>query len=192
MVPEPEQLFKLILKSNKFPSNLRLLFVYKGDFIRIYKKRIILKFHYSDITGPIKNLKCDRGQILDIFGKLEFFINEIILLKILGPNSNNVEMLENILEYVDLFSRVRLLSDWEIFDNKLKEALMQTKQVRNGLAHRWDEKEVYYKGKMLKDNLSKLIEDLLYIWKEIITVYVTQQDKIDIRKIIKEIEELNK
>ena len=69
---------------------------------------------------------------------------------------------------------------------------MKTKQVRNGLAHRWDEKEVEYKEKPLCKNLSQFIEDMIYIWNELIKVYDKQQNKINIKSIINEIQELNK
>jgi len=54
--------------------------------------------------ATIRNLQLDRGKILDIFSKLEFFVNEFIQAELLGLFSPKADYLGDILEYVDFFS----------------------------------------------------------------------------------------
>jgi hypothetical protein len=58
--------------------------------------------------------------------------------------------------------------------------LLHFKEVRNGLAHRWKETEVNYKGQKLTLNLQQFKEDLETVWKSLIQKYMDEQGtKID-------------
>jgi len=184
------ELVKTIFSSRKLPSNLRLFLITEKEYIRIYYGRITTSHHAQEF-GMIRNLKFERGDILDLFSKLEFFVNEIFQLKMLGPNSDKGYILDKILENIDFFSRIRLLNDFGIIDSSLLNKLMQTKQVRNGFAHAWDEKEVIYKGDLIKARFSEFKQDLETIWKNLLDLYKNEQEKIDIRRIINQLNELN-
>ena len=93
-------------------------------------------------------------------------------------------MLDDILEYVDFFFRIKLLHNWNIFDKSAdKEAINifnELKQVRNGLAHKWKESDVNYKDIKLTENMDQFKQDLEKVWKRLITLYMQEQDgKID-------------
>jgi len=190
-----EQLFDLVFlgKVKKFPKDLRLFLFTKNKMLRIYYGRITGEISFSEGIGKIQSMKCERGNILDVFAKLEFIINEIIQLKLLGANSGEKGlMLDNILANVDFFSRIKLLNDWNILDSKQLNFLMQTKQVRNSFAHCWDKKEVSYKGKFIEETFEEFKKDMETIWIVLLEVYDKEQQNIDFQKIIDELNEMNK
>lgn len=181
------ELGKLIL-SGKFPANLRLFLITDTEYLRIYKGKVEMN-HFP--FGFVKGLKLDRGNILDFFSKVEFFINEIIQLKLLGFNSDKYGMLDDVLENVDLFSRIKILNDWKIIDDKLKNKFNETKKVRNGFAHLWSESEIEYQGKPIKETFPKFKSDMEEIWTQLLKIYSVEQKKIDIDKLLTEIKALN-
>jgi hypothetical protein len=117
----------------------------------LYGNQLLRKFDQEHVI--IRELKPERGDILDIFSKLEFLVNELIQAKLLSLFSPDASFLEDVLENVDLFSRIRLPQQWGIIGNKLWAIMMNLKQVRNGLAHKWKEAEVNYKGKKITQKL---------------------------------------
>jgi hypothetical protein len=121
---------------------------------------------------------------------LEFIVNELVIFKVVGYDPKRAYLLDDILDKVDFFSRVKLLSDWKIIDGKLYQAIITIKQVRNGLAHYWDESEVLYKGKNLKHCFSIFFEDIRNIFKKLINIYMLEQEKIDVDSIISEIQKI--
>jgi len=182
------ELGTVIASSKKFPTNLRLFLKTEKNYIRIIKKKITTSYSMEDFVD-VKYLKCKRGDILDVFSKMEFIINEIVQLKLLGPklsglNFEKTLMLDDLLEYVDFFSRLRLINTWGIIDKKLLNLIMHTKQVRNGFAHAWDESEVFYKGEKIKKNFIEFKLDIENIWKQILEIYKKEQEKIDVNELI--------
>lgn len=61
---------------------------------------------------------------------------------------------------------MKIIEQWGMIDKDIRNIIQEMKQVRNGLAHKWKESEVHYKGKMLKDigqeknDIDRLIEYL--------------------------------
>lgn len=187
-----ERVMRLIQshRTRHLPANLRIFLISEKEHLRITYRGINFSWHTDDF-GIGETFKYERGEILDLFSKLEFFVNEIIRLKLLGWENPNHQMLEGILENIDFFSRIKLLESWKIIGNPLKELLLETRQVRNGLAHKWDIREVNYKADTLEKNFKIFKEDMIKIWKELLEVYKEEQGKIDFDKLIKEIEDLN-
>ncbi|OGD66645.1 hypothetical protein A3F08_03080 [Candidatus Berkelbacteria bacterium RIFCSPHIGHO2_12_FULL_36_9] len=127
----------------------------------------------------------DRGEILDIFCRLEYIINEIIILNL---NVNSREKFLIILDCVDLFSKIKILNNWKILNNRNKEILLCLEEVRNGFAHSWSDREVKYKGIKFAVNLEKFKKDFLYVWHQIIEIYRKHQpNPIELLKSYKKI-----
>ena len=195
MAQKIDELMPKIFHSGKPTTNFRLFLLGDKKILRIFNgKTTIITF--SDELGLAENLRCDRGNILDLFSKLEFMVNEIIRLKLLGPISENNFMLDAILENVDFFSRIKLLFDWNIIDKETEEYLMKTKQVRNGLAHKWSESEVNYNGKPIKLTLlqagrpydggsfNEFKNDMKIILASLWRAYKTEQKNLDLPKLL--------
>jgi hypothetical protein len=165
-------------QKEKWP-NLRLFLITPNIWLRLYHGNLETQ-HQLQEHAIIRGLKPQRGDILDIFSKIEFLVNELIQAKILGLFSPDAPFLEDVLENVDLFSRIKLLQQWGIIDNKLCGMTMNLKQVRNGLAHKWKESEVNYKGKKITQSFVQFKHDLEEVWIGLVGAYMKeQQSKID-------------
>lgn len=186
---EINELYFAIHSAKNIPKDFRYFIVSENQFLRVYNGGKFFRMCFDE-NKIVTSLKLDRGQILDLFSKLEFFVNELILLRVLGLNSDKNFMLDDILEYVDFFSRVKILRQWNIIDGTLSDLLMQTKQVRNGFAHAWDASEVSYKGYLITASFAEFKKDMEQIWKQLVTIYNDEFQKIDKQKIIDEISKL--
>ncbi|MGC1121348.1 MAG: hypothetical protein WBA22_09660 [Candidatus Methanofastidiosia archaeon] len=189
MKKEIDRLTEVCMRAKRFPKNLRLFLITKDRYIRLLNGKA--EVFMSSEFGVARHMRFERGYILDFFSKLEFFINELIRLKLIGFDSERDFMLDDILENVDLFSRIRLLEKWNVIDGSLTNELMQAKNVRNGFAHVWDKNEVKYRGGSLKDKFPEFTEDMVSIWKKLILVYDEEQKKIDVSNIVEQIKKLN-
>lgn len=185
-----EELMRLIHSVRCLPGE-PLFFINPREYVRVYEGHISTSRSIED-WWSIRNLRCERGPILDLFSKLEFLVNMLIKIKICGdtPDRSRGLMLDELLVNTDLFSRIKLLEKWGIIDKKLSELLMQTKGVRNGLAHAWSESEVQYKGEKLETNFSVFKKDFETIWHTLSGTYATEQERI-LPNVIERIKKLN-
>ena len=110
MEDKVKELAQLILETKVVPKDLRLFLIGEDYWVRIYYGEFSIRVGASEYE-VVSNLNLDRGAILDVFAKLEFFINEVIQLKLLGSGHEKGRMLDAILEYVDFFSRIRFLKE---------------------------------------------------------------------------------
>jgi len=166
------------------PKTIRLFMITKNMYVRVYHGQISWKLLSEDFEF-IKKMRCERGEILDIFSKMEFMINELIQLNLLGANSKEADKLDEVLIQIDLFSRLKLLKKWKILNNKTVEKINQTKQVRNSFAHAWGVEDVKYKNKPIKENFEEFKKDMLEIWEDLERIYSIEQKKYDINEIFK-------
>ena len=137
---------RALLKDNDAFNNVRLLFVTEKEFIWFYYGSCFSKECFSEDFCFIRNLReVNRGKILDLFARLEIVVDELIQLHLLGQNAEQAKELDKLLERVNLWARARLLKKWGVIDNDLFEKIIKVNDVRNKLAHVWDEKtEVMY------------------------------------------------
>jgi hypothetical protein len=136
-----------------------------------------LRLYKGGISRPnmnelFKNLELERGKILDITSKFEFVVNEIIQNKIIGYNLERPYLLDTILENIPFSG---LLKELGLFDKddrsfyKIKKLM----DVRNKLAHQWNEVEAEYKKEAWKTFIEIYDKDQ----KEKLTRYVYEIDK---------------
>jgi hypothetical protein len=186
------ELVDIIEKSDYFPSNIRLFLITDENYIKINERKISITYSLETDVFDVKYLRCDRGLILDVFSKIEFLVNEIIILKVLGFKLEGEVydkslMLDSLLENIDLFSRVKILNKWKLVNNKLYDLVIKTKEVRNGFAHAWDKDEVYYYKIKIKDNFIKFKEDMSNVCSQLLDIYKKLQDRIDFETLINRI-----
>ena len=129
----------------------------------------------------------DRGEILDLFSKIELFVDEIILTKILKVSYNSIANdVEFLLDKINFYQKIKLLSDtYNLIDNnsELYKRILLIKKVRDSLAHLWNIDKVYYKNPsrgILKDNFQDFKDDLVFVWKGLIETYeeIVNQDEL--------------
>lgn len=134
-------------KNNDAFDNIRLLFITEKEFVWFYYGSSSEECVSEDFCF-IKNLReVNRGKILDLFARLEIVINELIQLHLLGQNAEQAKELDKLLECTNLWTRARLLEKWKVIDHELFDKIIKVNEVRNKLAHVWDEKTevMYYK-----------------------------------------------
>ncbi len=175
----------------KIPEDIRMFMITKTMYVRIYRGKATWKL-LSEEFEFVKRMKCERGEILDLFSKMEFMVNELIQLNLLGANARDSEKLDDLLAYVDFFGRLKLLKKWGILDNGTVEMLNQTKQVRNGFAHAWGVEEILYKEKPIGKNFETFKKDMEKIWDALVEVYSKEQKKYDVDEIFENIRKYNK
>lgn len=175
------KLFELLFKTPK-EKRPRLLIITDEEILRCCGRE--LDWHqFIKPHGIITHLGLDRGDILDVFSKIEFIVNELISIHI---QPQDVGAFNEVLNYISFFIKIKLLNNWGIFDNKLTEKIMRIKEVRNGFAHNWSDSEIKYKSKPIRDNFFNFREDLLSIWKNLINVQ--QKNQPNINDLIKKFE----
>lgn len=114
---------------------------------------------------------------------MEFLVNELIQARILGLFSERAYELDNLLEMVNFNSAIELLERWGIISSGLSKQISKIKAVRNQLAHRWSEKEVFY-GKdangnriTIVENIDKFKKDAEMVWTSLIDIYMLEEEK---------------
>lgn len=154
----------------------RLLIITDAQILWCYGKHLE-KHTFIKPHGIITHLGLERGRILEIFSKIEFIINELIF-AFIKPEKKG-KYLDEILNYLDLFTKIKLLKQWSIIDNKLFGKLMAVKEVRNGMAHIWSSWDIKYRSMPIGQNFFQFRDDLLYVWKELIVRNQENQPNVD-------------
>lgn len=181
----------------KIPPDLNNLFlISQSQFIRVYNESLHAeewsqKGMLSSITSP------DRGKLLDNFAKFEFFINQLLALKIVEFDYWNRGRIDDLINELNFYNKTKLLKNWGVISSQLKKKIDEVMKVRNQLAHSFDIYEITYNEQPLQidrnlSNFNKFKDDMNEVWKSTIAVYQLEQEKMDIEKLIQRIQEYNK
>jgi hypothetical protein len=97
-----EVLWKLVDKKKKNGQlpDLRIFLITNHQWLRVYKGQTEKYMQLEELTF-IRNLKDERGAIIDFFSKLEFLVNELIQAKMLGLSSDKADDFDLVLECID-------------------------------------------------------------------------------------------
>lgn len=169
-----ERLYDIIKKIPK-EERPRLLIISNEQILRCYKGALELHTFIKP-HGIVTHIGLNRGQILEIFSKIEFIVNEIIAMHI---NAANNEHIDDLLTNLDLFTKIKLLNQWGIISDSFKEKMICIKEVRNGFAHYWSTGEVRYKNRPIEINFSIFKKDLIQTWVYLILKHKSTQPKIN-------------
>ena len=174
----------LVKKHPTIPEDFSLFLITEETYVRIHKGNIDIGKNYVDtvVLDP-KKLSLDRGQILSVFSKMEFLLNELIHLLVIDYSEIKREKFNDVLENVNLHRIIELLRKWGLITNSQRNQLQKLKSVRNGFAHAWDYKEVFYKGQRIDKNFDKFKEELKASWLLLVEIYKEQQKKVNLDEI---------
>ena len=64
-----------------------------------------------------------------------------------------------------------------MIEGDLKSKIEELKNVRNGLAHSWSERDVLYKNISLYDNIEEFRKDAKEVWLSLIEIYMKEEVK---------------
>jgi hypothetical protein len=107
-----------------------LLFI-ENEFLFSYRDRLSFS-EFMTGYGPVSGLHPVRGDVMDFFARLEFIVNQIFVVHMVN-SGNDVQKFEQLLDGIDFFLKIKLLKEWSLMGNPMKEKLNCLKEVRNGL-----------------------------------------------------------
>lgn len=150
--------------------------------------------HYFINNGSIKSgfskdlrLNKNRTSVLEAFSKMGFLFDELIRLRIVGfvDDSSSKELLY-LLNLIPINRKIRTFLDWKVFDPKFTKNMSRLFEVRNEVMHCITLNEVNYNpektisvGSVIGFN--KFKKDMEKSWHELILIYKSQQENIDLR-----------
>ena len=190
--PDVEKVIELVKTKHKsliLNGNFRFLVFSKGSYTFVNKGHFSQHFFNGKFTASLRQ---DRGSILDYFSMIEFLVNELINLKITGLNSEKSFILEELLDGMDLFSKIKFLEKFKLIESKTSGLIFCTKEVRNSFAHNlgMELKQTTYKNKLLIQDFQSFKEDVETIWNKLVDSYQEELEKNDMKNLIDAIEKL--
>ena len=179
-------LIKLLKKQKRFPKNLRLY--------------IVSKNHYFLNDGIFKDgfdskllIENNRDSVLSAFSKMAFIFDEIIRLRIVGysHNQNSMELMY-LLHLIPVNRKIRTFLDWKLFSPEFAREMSRLFLVRSSTIHCVSLDEVVYMpDKKItlseKRGFELFKKDLIKAWKNLLDVYVMEQEQISWELFLKEI-----
>ena len=177
---------KSVQHSKKIPKNIRLY--------------LVLKKHFFINNGLLKNgfdskliIENNRDSVLSAFSKMAFIFDEIMRLRIVGfsHNQNSVELMY-LLHLIPVNRKIRTFLDWKLFSPEFARDMSRLFLVRSATTHCVLLNEVEYipdKKNSLSEkkgfNLFK--KDMEKAWRNLLDVYVLEQEKISWDKLSQEL-----
>ena len=171
--------FLKIIKKQKKSQKVRLYIIDKNK-------------HYFLNDGILKNgfdskliLTKNRDSVLSAFSKMAFLFDEIIRLRIVAhSNQNNSKELLYLLNLVPINRKIRTFLDWGVFGPEYTRDMSRLFEVRNDIVHCVSLDEVKYNPKnpislSSVNGFKKFKTDLDMAWKNLLKIYVVEQEKID-------------
>ena len=171
--------FLKIIKKQKKSQKVRLYIINKNK--HYFLNDGILKNGFDSKLTVTKN----RDSVLSAFSKMAFLFDEIIRLRIVAhSNQNNSKELLYLLNLVPINRKIRTFLDWGVFGPEYTRDMSRLFEVRNDIVHCVSLDEVKYNPKnsislSSVNGFKKFKTDLDIAWKNLLKIYVVEQEKID-------------
>ncbi len=195
-----QDLTQKLLASSIQLEGYNIFIIEKEDTFRLIDSRWNKTSYTKELSFAIIK-KLERGQILAAFAKLEFLVNNCILLCLFSkPNDydQNIKYFKNIskekaniisefksntpitsssslhrIQEISFQHRLSYCLHLQILDYSLDAKLRNLIDSRNFLAHEWDEKLAEYNGSKLTkaETLKQFSEDLVGVFEYFINKY---------------------
>ncbi len=166
-----------LMHAHVLPQRVRFFFIHENLIIRCLGNDVSIS-SYAEEFGFSQAKRLDRGEVLGIFAKLEFLVNECLRIYFLGIDSTQSNDFDELLKSIDFERRVRLLLTYKIINRSMADKIHNLTSVRNKLAHEWDETAVTYLKKPLKrEQFEKFQEHLKSAFKGVVESYQRLQNE---------------
>lgn len=171
--------FLKIIKKQKKSQKVRLYIINKNK--HYFLNDGILKNGFDSKLTVTKN----RDSVLSAFSKMAFLFDEIIRLRIVAhSNQNNSKELLYLLNLVPINRKIRTFLDWGVFGPEYTRDMSRLFEVRNDIVHCVSLDEVKYNPKnsislSSVNGFKKFKTNLDIAWKNLLKIYVAEQEKID-------------
>ena len=177
---------KLLQNKKKIPKNIRLYFISKKHLF--INDGIVKDGFDSKLT--IQN---NRDSVLSAFSKMAFVFDEIIRLRVVGysHNQNSMELMY-LLHLIPVNRKIRTFLDWKLFSPEFARDMSRLFLVRSATMHCVSLNEVHYiPGKEIllseKKGFNYFTKDMEKAWKNLLEVYVLEQEKISLDNLSQEL-----
>ncbi len=173
-------LISLLYTVKVIPTDIRLFLMEPAYTVRCIGGEFFLEKHEKKFSY-INNLRFEagtmRGDILEVFARLEALTFEFFHLLFFGLDYTHSERFDQVLEFLSHSERVRLLRRWGMMNRNTEGKFQDVARVRNHLAHAWDAGTAPYKKSVLSDpeTFTRFQTALIDIFKNLITAYQQQQ-----------------
>ncbi len=171
--------FLKIIKKQKKSQKVRLYIIDKNK--HYFLNDGILKNGFDSKLTVAKN----RDSVLSAFSKMAFLFDEIIRLRIVAhSNQNDSKELLYLLNLVPINRKIRTFLDWGVFGPEYTRDMSRLFEVRNDIVHCVSINEVNYNPKnsislSSVNGFKKFKTDLDTAWKNLLKIYVVEQEKIN-------------
>lgn len=178
---------QIVKKQKKISQKVRLYIIDKNR--HYFLNDGVLKNGFDSKLDVTKN----RDSVLSAFSKMAFLFDEIIRLRIVThSNQTNSKELLYLLNLVPINRKIRTFLDWNVFGPEYTRDMSRLFEVRNDTVHCVSLDEVKYNPKnsfLLSDvnGFKKFKTDLYKAWNDLLKIYVTEQAKIDLDALSKEL-----
>lgn len=181
---EPEGFEKLFLDTRvKIPKSLRLFFVSEKKYLYVNNGQVRSSSSINGVMGKLTRV--ERGPVLARFAEFEFLINEFLRYAIMGYQTN--DRLIDVIVRHPINQKIGFLESWKLIDSKLAKSLRRIFKVRDGFAHKFDERDTIYKDKQISITFNDFVNDMQETWNKLIVEYNNNLE-INISHILREIE----
>jgi hypothetical protein len=190
------ELIHLLLTADIIPNNIRLFVMEPLRTVRCIHGKVFIQTYKQEFEY-IKKLPFQRGEILEVFARLEALVFEFFHLIFFGLSYSHSEQFDHVLEFLSHSERVRLLRRWGIITSNTERKFNEVAKTRNYLAHAWEAEEAPYKKGFLADTetFARFQEALLDIFQELIQAFQKEQQHDDfdeyVRGLIERIQKTN-
>lgn len=171
--------FLKIIKKQKKSQKIRLYIIDKNK--HYFLNDGVLKNGFDSKLTVTKN----RDSVLSAFSKMAFLFDEIIRLRIVThSNQNNSKELLYLLNLVPINRKIRTFLDWDVFGPEYTRDMSRLFEVRNDIVHCVSLDDIKYTPKnsislSSVNGFKKFKIDLDKAWKNLLKIYVVEQEKID-------------
>jgi hypothetical protein len=178
---------KIIKKQKKNSQKIRLYIIDKNE--HYFLNNGVLKNGFDSKLTVTKN----RDSVLSAFSKMAFLFDEIIRLRIVAhSNQNNSKELLYLLNLIPINRKIRTFLDWGVFGPEYTRDMSRLFEVRNDIVHCVSLDEVKYNPKnpislSSVNGFKKFKTDLDKAWKNLLNLYVIEQEKIDWTALFEEL-----
>jgi hypothetical protein len=162
------RIFKL-LSAIPVKERPNLLLISDNETLFCHRERLTVSL-FAVGYGFVEGINPERGDVMDFFVDIELIVNQILVARF-TKDSDTAQQFEQLLDSIDLFSKIRLLNEWSLIDNSTKEKLFCLKEVRNGFAHRWNIKDINYRSRSVLENFQAFKKDAAEVLNKLIKLY---------------------
>ena len=175
-----QELKTAVTSQTGLPPNFRVLFLVGNTQMYVTQYSAMTAFG-SSISD---HLTKKRDRIIEVFTRIEFLVDELMRIHLIGINSPKDKEINDILDGMAIGRKLQFLKKWKLLSKDLQERLKDLIAVRNGVAHDVSLHNVFYKEKRIFaviDNtfFNQFKEDLESTWNELLEVYRQIQNSQD-------------